>query len=43
MARDVSGLLHNISETAPAIGRLSQQTGEDLKRVVDHAFWRGSS
>ena len=41
MARDVSALLRNVNETAPAIGRLAEQTGDDLKRVVDHAFWRG--
>jgi hypothetical protein len=41
MARDLSGLLHTVDGTAPALGKLAQQTGDDLKRVVDHAFWRG--
>jgi hypothetical protein len=41
MARDVNALLRSVEQTAPAISRIGQQTGEDLKRVVDHAFWRG--
>ncbi len=41
MARDLTGLLHTVDGTAPALGRMAQQTGDDLKRVVDHAFWRG--
>ena len=41
MARDLTAFLRSADETAPAIARLSQKTGDDLKRVVDHAFWRG--
>jgi hypothetical protein len=41
MARDLNTLLRSANETAPAIARIGQQTGDDLKRVVDHAFWRG--
>ncbi len=41
MARDLNTLLRSANETAPAIAKIGQQTGEDLKRVVDHAFWRG--
>ncbi len=41
MARDLNTLLRSANETAPAISKIGQQTGEDLKRVIDHAFWRG--
>jgi len=41
MARDLNTLLRSANETAPAIAKIGQQTGDDLKRVVDHAFWRG--
>jgi hypothetical protein len=41
MARDLNTLLRSADQAAPAIARIGQQTGEDLKRVVDHAFWRG--
>ncbi len=41
MARDLNTLLRSANETAPAIAKIGQQTGEDLKGVVDHAFWRG--
>jgi hypothetical protein len=41
MARDLNALLHSADKSAPAIAKWSQQTGEDLKQVVDHAFWRG--
>jgi hypothetical protein len=41
MARDLTTLLRSANETAPALGRIGQQTGEDLKSVIDHAFWRG--
>ena len=41
MARDLNALLRSANETAPAIGLMSQKTGDDLKRVVDRAFWRG--
>ena len=41
MARDLNTLLRSANETAPAIAKIGQQTGDDLKSVVDHAFWRG--
>ena len=41
MARDLNTLLRSANETAPAIAKIGGQTGEDLKRVIDHAFWRG--
>lgn len=41
MARDLNTLLRSANETAPALARIGQSTGEDLKRVIDHAFWRG--
>ena len=41
MARDLNTLLRSAGETAPAIAKIGGQTGEDLKRVIDHAFWRG--
>ncbi len=41
MARDLTTLLRSANETAPALAKIGQQTGDDLKRVVDHAFWRG--
>ncbi len=41
MARDLNTLLRSANETAPAIAKIGQQTGEDLKGVIDHAFWRG--
>jgi hypothetical protein len=41
MARDLNALLQSADKSAPAIAKWSQQTGEDLKQVVDHAFWRG--
>ncbi len=41
MARDLNTLLRSANETAPALAKIGQQTGDDLKRVVDHAFWRG--
>ncbi len=41
MARDLNALLHSAEGTAPALAQASQKAGDDLKRVVDHAFWRG--
>ncbi len=41
MARDLNALLRSANETAPALAKIGQSTGEDLKRVIDHAFWRG--
>ena len=41
MARDLNTLLRSANETAPAIAKIGQKTGEDLKGVIDHAFWRG--
>jgi hypothetical protein len=41
MARDLSVLLNSVDRTAPQLGALGQRTAEDLKGVVDHAFWRG--
>jgi hypothetical protein len=41
MARDLNALLRSANETAPAIAGIASKTGEDLKGVVDRAFWRG--
>lgn len=41
MARDLSTLLGSVDKTAPQLGALGQKTAEDLKGVVDRAFWRG--
>ena len=41
MARDLNTLLRSANETAPAIAKIGGQAGDDLKRVIDHAFWRG--
>ena len=41
MARDLNTLLRSANETAPAIAKIGEKTGEDLKGVIDHAFWRG--
>ena len=41
MARDLNALLRSANETAPAIAGIAQKTGEDLKGVVDRAFWKG--
>jgi len=41
MARDLNGLLASAGSTAPALGKISASAGDDLKRVVDHAFWMG--
>lgn len=41
MARDLSALLGSVDKSVPAIARVSQEASENLKRVVDHAFWRG--
>ena len=41
MARDLTTLLGSVDKSVPAIARVSAETGENLKRVVDHAFWRG--
>jgi hypothetical protein len=41
MARDLSALLGSVDKSVPAIARASQEAGENLKGVVDHAFWRG--
>jgi hypothetical protein len=41
MARDLNTLLQSANQTAPALAKIGQQTGQDLKRVIDHAFWRG--
>ena len=41
MARDLNTLLRTVGETGPAISKIGAQTGEDLKGVIDHAFWKG--
>ena len=41
MARDLTSLLASVDRTAPQLGVLGQRTAEDLKGVVDRAFWRG--
>lgn len=41
MARDLSTLLASVDRTAPQLGVLGTRTAEDLKGVVDRAFWRG--
>ncbi len=41
MARDLTTLLGSVDRSVPAIGRASAEAGENLKRVIDHAFWRG--
>ena len=41
MARDLNTLLRSANETAPAIAGIASKTGQDLKGVIDHAFWKG--
>jgi len=41
MARDLSVLLASVDRTAPQLGVLGGKTAEELKGVVDRAFWRG--
>jgi hypothetical protein len=41
MARDLNTLLGSAGSTAPALAKISANAGDDLKRVIDHAFWRG--
>jgi hypothetical protein len=41
MARDLNTLLASAGSTAPALAKISASAGDDLKRVVDRAFWRG--
>jgi hypothetical protein len=41
MARDLNTLLRSVNETGPALSKIGAQTGEDLKGVIDHAFWKG--
>ncbi len=41
MARDLSALLSSVDRTAPQLGVLGGKTAEELKGVVDRAFWRG--
>jgi hypothetical protein len=41
MARDLNALLRSANETAPAIAGIASKTGDDLKTVIDHAFWKG--
>jgi hypothetical protein len=41
MARDLTALLSAVDKTGPQLGALGQRTAEDLKGVVDRAFWRG--
>ncbi len=41
MARELQTLLVSIDRSGPALAKVGAETGENLKRVVDHAFWRG--
>jgi len=41
MARELQTLLDSIDKSGPALAKVGAETGENLKRVVDHAFWRG--
>lgn len=41
MAQNLTALLASVDRTAPRLSAVSRQTAEDLKRVVDRAFWRG--
>jgi hypothetical protein len=41
MAQNLTTLLRSLDASAPRVAALSQQTAQDLRRVVDHAFWRG--
>ncbi len=41
MARDLTALLGSVDKSVPAIGKASQEAAENLKGVVDRAFWRG--
>src|SRR5262249_916357 len=41
MARDLTTLLATVDKTAPQLGAIGARTAEDLKGVVDRAFWRG--
>jgi hypothetical protein len=41
MARDLNTLLASAGSTAPALAKISSGAGDDMKRVVDHAFWMG--
>jgi len=41
MARDLTALLSTVDKTAPQLGVIGARTAEDLKGVVDRAFWRG--
>ena len=41
MARDLTVLLSTVDKTAPQLGALGSRTAEDLKGVVDRAFWKG--
>ena len=41
MARDLNTLLRTANDSAPAIAKIGAQTGDDLKKVIDHAFWKG--
>ena len=39
MARDLNELFRSANSTAPALARITSSAGDDMKRVVDHAFW----
>jgi hypothetical protein len=41
MARDLTALLVTVDKTAPQLGALGGKTAEEMKGVVDRAFWRG--
>ena len=41
LARDLNTLVASVNQSTPGLQRLSQQTGADLQKVVDHAFRLG--
>jgi len=39
--RELNTLVGSLNQSTPELQRLSQQTGADLQKVVDHGFWLG--
>jgi hypothetical protein len=39
--RELNTLVSSLNQSTPQLQRLSQQTGADLQKVVDHGFWLG--
>jgi hypothetical protein len=39
--RELNTLVSSLNQSTPQIQRLSQQTGADLQKVIDHGFWLG--